>query len=376
HSSSCWPPPAIARAEPDGLVAGDGVEVFDIGGDRLGFGYYNPSTTIAVRMLASGATFETAGIVRRRIEGALHLRRQIIAADTNCYRLVNGDGDALSGVVIDRYGDVAVVQLLTAGAERMRAEIVAALSDLLAPRAIIERSHGAVRRQEGLDDRAGLLAGESVSSAQVRENGIEITVDFDHGQKTGYFLDQRENRAALRELARGASVFDGYCYSGGFAMAALSGGARRVVAVDTSARALGWAQRSLELNHFEPERCKLVHGEAAEYLSESGERFDLIVIDPPPLARSLKDAQRAAHLYVDLNAAAMRALSPGGFLMTFSCSAHFHGEDFLRAVRSAARRAGRNFRMLRRLGPGADHPAMIGHSEGEYLSGALLAEIA
>jgi 23S rRNA (cytosine1962-C5)-methyltransferase len=366
---------AIARAEPEGLTAGDGVEVFDIGGDRLGFGYYNPGTTIAVRMLGFGERAQAEEIVRRRIAAALELRRRLIPPDTNCYRLVNGDGDALSGVVVDRYDDVAVVQLLTAGAERMRSELADGLVELIAPRTILERSHGAVRRQEGRADRSAVIAGEPATSATVRENGAALVVDFEYGQKTGYFLDQRENRLAVRQLAHGLSVFDGYCYSGGFAIAALQGGARRVVAADTSARALGWARRNLELNHFADERCELVHGEAAEYLERGGQRFDLMIMDPPPLARSLKDAARAAHLYVELNGAAMRALAPGGYLMSFSCSAHFHGEEFVRAVRIAAGRAGRTLRMLRRLGPGADHPVMLGHGEGEYLTGVLLADI-
>jgi len=367
---------AIARAEPAQLATGDGVEVLDVAGNWLGFGYFNPTTTIAVRMLALGEGIEPAHIVRYRIRRALELRHRIISADTNCYRLINGDGDALSGVVIDLYRDIVVLQLLTAGADRMRGEIVEAIQELLAPRAVVERSYGAVRRQEGLADRVGVLAGESVSTTAVRENGIELRVDFEHGQKTGCFLDQRDNRALVCELAGGARVFDGYCYAAGFALAALRGRARQVVAVDTSARALEWARRNFELNHWVPKCYELVHSEAAQYLGQSGEHFDIVLLDPPPLARSLKDVPRAAHLYTELNRTAMGAVADGGFLMTFSCSVHFRGEDFLRAVRIAAARAGRNFRLVRRLGAGADHPTMLGHSEGEYLTGLLLADMA
>jgi 23S rRNA (cytosine1962-C5)-methyltransferase len=367
---------AIAQVEPHELAAGDGVEVFDFGGERLGFGYFNPATTIALRMLAFGDRIEPANIVQHRIKRALVLRRRLIASDTNCYRLINGDGDGLSGVVVDCYRDIAVLQLLTAGADRMRAEIVAVLEELVAPRAVIERSYGAVRRQEGLVDRGGVLAGESVNTTTVSENGIELLIDFEHGQKTGYFLDQRDNRALLGELAGGARVFDGYCYSAGFALAALRGGARQVVAADTSARALEWARRNFELNGCPPQSYQLVHGEAAQYLGRSGDQFDIVVLDPPPLARSLKDVPRAAHLYTELNRIAMRVVAEGGFLMTFSCSVHLRGEDFLRTIRIAAARAGRNFRLVRRLGPGADHPTMLGHTEGEYLTGLLLAHMA
>jgi 23S rRNA (cytosine1962-C5)-methyltransferase len=366
---------AIARVEPAELSAGDAVDIFDISEEQLGFGYFNPATTIAIRMLAFRKGIPPADIVQHRISRAFDLRRKIISSDTNCYRLINGDGDGLSGVVVDRYRDVVVLQLLTAGADRMRTEIVEALQKLLAPRAVIERSYGAVRRQEGLADRAGLLAGEPVSETTVTENRIELLVDFEHGQKTGYFLDQRDNRALLCKLADGARVFDGYCYSGGFGLAALRGGAREVVAVDTSAKALDSARRNFELNRWAPQCYELIHGEAAQYLQQSGPRFDIVVLDPPPLARSLKDATRAAHLYTELNRTAMRAVADGGLLLTFSCSVHFRGEDFVRAVRIAAARAGRHFRILRRLGPGADHPTMLGHNEGEYLTGLLLADM-
>ncbi|HYR80253.1 MAG TPA: class I SAM-dependent rRNA methyltransferase, partial [Candidatus Dormibacteraeota bacterium] len=275
----------------------------------------------------------------------------------------------------DRFGDVLVVQLLTAGADRMRETIVEALSELLHPRAIIERSHGAVRKQEGLDDRIAILTGESVTSTLATENGIRIHVDFEHGQKTGYFLDQRDNRALAGTMASGARVLDAFSYQGGFTLAAIAGGAKKVVAVDTSARALEWARKDLSLNGHPESAVEFVHGEAGRFMAETDKRFDLIVLDPPPLARSRGDADRAGRLYVELNAVAMRALAPGGRLMTFSCSTHFRADDFVRAVRFAEANAGRNLRLLAHLGPGPDHPVLLGHSEGEYLTGLLLADL-
>jgi len=366
---------AIARCEPPNIESGATVEVHDHAGSLIGLGYFNPATTIAVRMLAWGETPPIPELITRRLRDALAVRRQVVRDDSDCYRLVNGDGDGLSGVVIDRYRDVLVIQLLTAGADRMRDELVRQLDEMLHPRAILERSQGAVRKNEGLEDRVGTMTGEAISEAEVIENGNRMIVDFEHGQKTGYFLDQRENRAKLSRFSQGARVLDAYCYSGGFTIAALKGDAARVVAVETSARALELARRNLSLNGHAENLVKLLHADAAEYLRDTKDRFDVIVLDPPPLARSRKDADRAGHLYVELNALAIRALAPGGRLMTFSCSAHFRGDDFVHAVCIAQRKTNRNLRILEHLGPGPDHPVLLGHSEGEYLTGLLLADL-
>ncbi len=366
---------AIDRIEPHSIEPGALATVHEPSGALLGMGYCNPATTIAVRMLAWNETPAIEELVARRLMGALELRRRFIRNDTNSYRLINGDGDGLSGVVVDRFGDVLVVQLLTAGADRMRATIVAALNELLRPRSIIERSHGAVRKQEGLDDHVATLSGESVTETVAAENGIKIKIDFEHGQKTGYFLDQRDNRALAGEIASGARVLDAFCYQGGFSLAAIAGGASKVVGVDTSARALELARQNLELNQHPASAVEFVHGEAGKFMAETPKRFDLIILDPPPLARSRGDAERAGRLYVELNSVAMRALAPGGRLMTFSCSTHFRADDFVRAVRFAASNAGRNLRLIAHLGPGADHPVLLGHGEGEYLTGLLLADL-
>jgi 23S rRNA (cytosine1962-C5)-methyltransferase len=366
---------AIDRIEPSSPEAGSLVTVHDASGALIGMGYCNPATTIAIRMIAWGEAPAIEDLVSRRIKSALELRRRFIRDDTNSYRLVNGDGDGLSGVVVDRFGDVLVVQILTAGADRMRATIVAALNELLHPRSILERSHGAVRKQEGLEDHVAVLAGEAVTGTIAAENGIKIKIDFEHGQKTGYFLDQRDNRAMAGAIARDARVLDAFCYQGGFSLAALAGGATKVVAVDTSARALEIARQNLDLNQYPANAVEFVHGEAGKFMAETPNRFDLIVLDPPPLARNRGDAERAGRLYVELNSVAMRALAPGGRLMTFSCSTHFRGDDVVRAVRFAASNAGRTLRLLAHLGPGPDHPVLLGHAEGEYLTGLLLADL-
>jgi 23S rRNA (cytosine1962-C5)-methyltransferase len=366
---------AIDRIDPPSPEAGALVSVHDSAGALIGMGYCNPATTIAIRMLAWGETPAIDELVARRLKSALGLRKRFIRDDTNAQRLINGDGDGLSGVVVDRFGDVLVLQILTAGADRMRDMIVNALNEMLHPRSIIERSHGAVRKQEGLDDRTAVLAGEAVTDTIAVENGIKLKIDFEHGQKTGYFLDQRDNRAIAGSIASGARVLDAFCYQGGFSLAALAGGASKVIAVDTSARALEVARQNLELNNHPATAIEFVHGEAGKFMAETSNRFDLIVLDPPPLARSRGDAERAGRLYVELNTVAVRALSSGGRLMTFSCSTHFRADDFVRAVRFAASNAGRTLRLIAHLGPGADHPVLLGHGEGEYLTGLLMADL-
>jgi 23S rRNA (cytosine1962-C5)-methyltransferase len=289
--------------------------------------------------------------------------------------MVNGDGDGLPGVIVDRYADVLVLQLLTAGADRMREWLTAELARVAHPHTVLERSHGAVRRQEGLEDSCRTLAGEPADEATANESGIRFVIDLARGQKTGAFLDQRENRAHFGALAHGRRILDAFCYAGGFALAGLAGGAARVVAVDTSARALSFARRNIELNRFEGRNVALVRADAGRFMAECDERFDLIVLDPPPLARSRADASRAARRYTELNASAMRLLAPGGIVFTFSCSVHLRGEEFVRAVRIAETKAGRSLRVLARLGAGMDHPVLLGHVEGEYLTGLVLADL-
>lgn len=366
---------AIERVEPSELGKGSPVRILDWSGESLGYGYYNPATTIAVRILSWNDRVAPEQLIPHRIEQALALRRRVIGSETNCYRLIHGDGDGLSGLVVDRYVDVLVVQILTAGMELVREEVVRCLRFNPGGRAIFERSQGAVRREEGLKDRCGLLYGEGNGSVIGTENGVALAIDYQSGQKTGYFLDQRENRRLFGTLAQGARVLDAYCYCGGFALSALQGGAKKVTAVDTSAEALSSMRTNLELNGFDPSRVEIIRCDSARFLADTNERFDLISLDPPPFARRHQDAQRAQRKYVELNALAMRALAPGGHLMTFSCSTHFRGADFIRALHHAQTKAKIRLRELAMLGPGADHPALLGHPEGNYLTGALLADL-
>jgi 23S rRNA (cytosine1962-C5)-methyltransferase len=362
---------AIRDLDPN-IEPGTVVRVLGAGGDCLGVGYVNPRCPIAVRMLSPLDEVVDAGFLRRRVESSLSLRRALLRGVTTGFRLINGEGDRLPGVVVDHYDGVLVLQLLTAGAERMRPLLAEALQEAASPRGIYERSDGAVRAAEGLPGRTGVLHGEVPEEIAVKEHGVAFIVRPMTGQKTGFFLDQRDNRALLHQLASGRRVLDAFAYSGGFAVAAGAGGAARVVMVESSAEALAVAEENWRLNRLPADVVELVRADVGRYLRDARERFDLIVLDPPALARQRKDVARAARAYKDLHLWALRRADAQALLMTFSCSQHVGAELFRKIVLGAAADAGRPVQLLRHLGPGIDHPSALGHPEGEYLHGLLL----
>lgn len=362
---------ALRELDP-ALPPGSIVRICAADGEPLGIGYANPRCAIAVRLLTRRDEPIDAAFVKRRVAAALALRRRVIAAGNDAYRLINGEGDGLPGILVDRYGDVLVVQLLTAGAEQLEPLLLAALETHLRPRAVVERSEGAVRAAEGLAPSSGVLAGALDDAALVSENGLRFAVQPGGGQKTGHFCDQRDNRARARALAAGARVLDAFCYSGGFAIHAGAGGAERVVAVDSSGAAIAAAEHNWRLNHLPPERAAFVAADVGRFLRDSDETFDLLVVDPPALVKQRKDVARGARAYKDLNLWALRRARPGALLLTFTCSQHVDATLFRKIVSGAAADAGRFVSLLAHLGPGADHPVALGHLEGEYLHGLLL----
>jgi 23S rRNA (cytosine1962-C5)-methyltransferase len=353
------PPGAMVR-----LCAADGAP--------LGVGYANPRCTIAVRLLSRRDEPIDAGFIARRVGAAVALRRRVVGDDTDAYRLINGEGDGLPGMLVDHYGSSLVVQILTAGAERLRPWLLAALVEQLRPRSIVERSEGAVRAAEGLAPAMGVLAGTPPDEEVVRENGLRFTVVPGAGQKTGHFCDQRLNRARVRRLAEGAQVLDAFAYHGGFAVHAGAGGAARVIAVDSSGAAIATAERQWALNHLPLERAAFVAADVGRFLRETDETFDLLVVDPPALVKQRKDVNRGARAYKDVNLWAMRRARPGALLCTFTCSQHVDATLFRKIVAGAAADATRAVSLLAHLGPGPDHPVALAHPEGEYLHGLLL----
>ena len=367
---------AIERIE--GQVAdGDVVEVRDAGGNWLARGTLNRRSQIVVRLLTwqQDEPVDSA-FWHRRLERAISARQPLASdPDTTAYRLVHAESDYLPGLVVDRYGEWVIVQFLTLGVERHREEIVAALVDLLAPRGIYERSDVDVRTKEGLPERAGPLWGEEPPElVEVLENGYRFLVDVRQGHKTGFYLDQRENRARLPAYCDGGDVLDVFAYTGGFAVYAVGARASSVTIVESSAPALDLARRNLTLNDGSPGSVECVEGDVFSVLRgyrAQDCRFDVVVIDPPKFARSEREVKRAARAYKDVNLLAFRLLRPGGTLFTCSCSGSVSADLFKKIVFGAAVDAEREAQIVGYLAQGADHPVALTFPQGAYLKGLI-----
>lgn len=360
-----------------GKIAGEGppgalAQIVAADGDAIGIGYVNTRCSIAVRMLTRESEEIGRDFIRRRLERALTLRRALIPADTTGFRLVNGEGDFLPGFIVDVYGDFLVCQCLTAGAEALKPFVLEALVTLLSPRGIYEKSEGGVRQEEGLTNVAGVLWGEEPPSlVEMYECGCRFLVDVRGGQKTGFFLDQRDNHILAGTLSRDKRVLNGFSYTGGFGLFAARGGARRVVSVDSSEVALRLAQQNWQGNHL-PNIQEVIRADMFSYLRETDEYFDLIILDPPPFIRRRQDLQAGIRGYKEINLQAFRLLAPGGQLLTFSCSQHLSAAQFLQTVLFAAADARREVQVLKHLAQAADHPVNLAHLEGAYLKGLWL----
>jgi 23S rRNA (cytosine1962-C5)-methyltransferase len=370
---------AVAQVH-DGPAPGETVEVVGADGLILGRGAYSPRSQIAVRMWSfdPDETVDEA-FLRQRIERALATREPVPPEEepAGC-RLVNAESDGLPGVVVDRYGAFLVCQLLSAGAERWKAELVAALGELLSPAGIYERSDGEGREKEGLGPSTGLVAGaEPPERIEIREGACRYLVDVRSGHKTGFYLDQRENRAIVARYAAGARVLNAFAFTGGFGLAAQAAGAAAVTHVESSSAFLEELRRNLEASGLGPpdgEGAELVEGNAFSVLRgfrAEERRFDLVVLDPPKFADSRSRIEAAARGYKDVNLLAFQLLAPGGYLATFSCSGVLESQLFQKIVADAAVDAGRDARILRRLNQAPDHPVALPFPEGRYLKGLL-----
>ena len=356
---------------------GETVDVVSPRGGWLGRGAYSPRSQICVRIW----TFDESEAVdalffRNRLERALHSRRELIdRLHLTGYRVVNAESDGLPGVIIDRYGDYLVCQFLTVGAEVWKDTIVEQLEALMPFEGVYERSDSPVRDKEGLSRRTGVAAGkEPPETIQFQEGPHRFWVDVRNGHKTGFYLDQRENRLQMNGLAEGAEILNCFSYTGGFGVSALKAGARYVTNVDMSAAALDLSQRNMALNELDQDRVEHVEADVFKklrYYRDAARRFDLIVLDPPKFADSRAQVGRASRGYKDINLLAIKLLRSGGHLFTFSCSGLMEPELFQKIVADAALDAGRDAQIVRRLNQAADHPTALNFPEGHYLKGLL-----
>ena len=367
---------AVARV--DGEPASGETVLVKAGGQPVAVAAWSPKSQICARVWSFDCSvFVDEKFLRKKIGEAVALRASLPASHhSNALRLVHGESDGLPGLIVDRYADVLVAQFLSAGAELWREAILDALAAETGCEAIYERSDADVRKLEGLEPRVGFARGNrEARRCPISEYGLNFRVDVEGGQKTGFFLDQRENRQRVRALAAGREVLDAFCYTGGFAVAALAGGAAMVTAVESSASALEVARENVNANSMDVARIAFEQADVFAYqrrLRDEGRAFDLVILDPPKFAPTAAQAKNAARAYKDINLLALKLLKPGGLLATFSCSGGVPAELFQSIVAGAAADAGVDAKILERFGAAADHPVALNFPEGDYLKGLLL----
>ena len=364
---------AIQRVPPQ-AADGDVVDVVSSMGEWLARGYLNRRSQIRVRLLTWDAAEQVDDeFWLRRLNRAVAGRAALADDDqTTAYRLVHAESDGLPGLVVDRYGDWLVTQWMTLGIERQKEVLVGLLMDVAQPRGIYERSDLPARSHEGLEPRSGLLAGEMPPpSVEVRENGHRFAVNIISGQKTGFYLDQRDNRQRVIRHVAGGLVLNSFAYTGAFAVYALAAGAQHVTNVDSSYKALTLAEHNLSLSGFDPDtQAEQIAGDVFQVLRDlrdSGRRFDVVILDPPKFAQAKRHVESAARGYKDINLLAMQLLQPGGILATFSCSGLVSADLFQKIVFAATLDAGREVQLLEQLGQPVDHPVLLTFPEGAYL---------
>lgn len=348
---------------------GDIVEVVDTKSKFLGRGYINPASQILVRILTRDSAEEiNSTFFENRIRAALDYRRRVVAG-TDAYRLIFAEADFLPALIVDKFGDYLVVQTLALGIDKYKDEITGILDDLLSPAGIYERNDAAVRELEGLPLKTGFLKGPFDPLIEINENGMVFWVDLAGGQKTGYFLDQRENRIALRGIAEGARVLDCFCHTGTFSVYAARYSAREVIGIDIAAPALALAEKNAAKNGCGG-ICAFREGNAFDELrslEKNKEKYDIIILDPPAFTKSRHALEGAVRGYKEINLRAMKLLPRGGFLVTCTCSYHMSESRFLEVIMEAALDAGRQLRLVELRRQSRDHPVLLASPETHYL---------
>jgi 23S rRNA (cytosine1962-C5)-methyltransferase len=362
----------ISRVEDEGEPGGI-AHVRDSRGRFLGQAMVNLKSQIAGRLVTREEEAIDATFFEGRIEDAVSRCDRSVRGPDAC-RLIHGEADHLPGLIVDRYADLLVIQILTAGMERVRNMLMAALREVVKPRAIFERNDASSRKLEGLELRKGFAWGGGETGLWIQEGGPHFFVEVEEGQKTGFFLDQRENRQVVKGLAAGRDVLDCFCYSGGFALHAATGGAASVMGIDMSADAIRWAERSAERNGLSS-RCTFTVGNAFDALrafDREGRRFGMLILDPPAFTKGKEAVAGALRGYKEINLRAMKLLGPGGILVTCSCSYHVDAATFLDMLRTAAADAHKEFRLVALRTQARDHPVLLAAKETQYLKCVIL----
>jgi 23S rRNA (cytosine1962-C5)-methyltransferase len=366
---------AVAKGGGD---PGETVRVEAVDGRFLAWAAISPASHIRARAWSfTEAERIDAAFFHARVAAAVAARGRLGIASSGV-RLVHGESDGLPGCIVDRYGDTLVAQFLSAGAERWKAVIADALLQVTGLARLYERSDANSRKLEGLPEVTGWLRGDGPTELEVQEHGWRFAVDIAGGHKTGFYLDQRDSRRLFADWVgrmKPASVLNCYCYTGGFTVAALAGGAGHVTSIDSSGPALERAKRNVALNGFETARTEFIDADVNVSLRrflEIGRSFDAIVLDPPKLAPTVAHAERAARAYKDINRLGLKLLAPGGLLFTYSCSGGISGDLFHKIVGSAGTDAGVDGYIAGRMGAAADHPMTLAFPEGEYLKGLVV----
>lgn len=364
-----WVFSGALKSIPEGVAGGEPVELTDEVGNYLASGYFNSYSQIAVRLWSWEKEEVDKKFFEKRIKNALELREKFVKnKDTNSFRLINGESDFLPGLIVDVYGDFLTVQFHNPGIERWRTEIVDALVKIIEPKGIFERSDMRARGIEGAERKVGLLYGKIPNEVKIKENGYSFIVDIKEGQKTGFFLDQRDKREALEKYSKGKNVLNCFSYTGGFSVYALGAGAKKAVSVDASQSALEIAEKNVKLNKQDEKSAEFFVADVKEYLADRkvGE-FDVIILDPPAFAKDRHKIHEALQGYRKINEMALRLLESGGILFTCSCSAHISFTDFRFMLSEAAARAGKSVQIIESFTHGIDHPVLVPFTEGEYL---------
>ncbi len=357
---------------------GDSVLVYTTKGRFVGSALFNPESTLALRIYSRGHVEFDYPFIKERIFKAKEYREKIYP-DARSYRVVFGESDYLPGLIVDKYENGLVFQILSLGVEKKKKDVINALIDVFDPDFIYEKNDSQKRKEEGLELIKRVVYGTLEGPIEIEENGIRFLVDIENGQKTGFFFDQRENRQIVRKFAGGVeSALDLFSYTGGFTLNLLKAGVKRIFAVDRSSTAISLLERNVELNGFDPSRVITFKKEVDDFLNEmlfAGEKFDLVVVDPPAFTHKRRSRENAIKGYVALHEGVLRVLKEGGTVFTFSCSQYIGEEELLESFYQAARNVGREFYVLEKMIQAKDHPILLGFPESFYLKGFVLKEV-